>query len=158
MADIAGYQYRADTYCEGCILDVVKANNAERPRVEGSPNLEDLAEILGVDANDEYSFDSDNFPKVIFSWDEAGDCPDICGACHSTLDTSWHESTMNYAYDALEEAVVRWLNSEDVGDREVLDEWAQRLAMCIGESDRQKAILEMYNAIPAHVIKWSKED
>jgi len=147
MADIAGYVYNAATYCEDCILDVVKADYAN-PHIVEHMTLEGIAETLSIDTEDEYSFDSDTFPKVIFSWDEAGDTPDTCGACHTTLDTSWHEPTMNYAYEALENNLIAWLTGGTFGNREVLDEWADRLGNCMGESDRQKAILEMYNAIP----------
>ena len=66
--NIIGYTYRAANYCGDCIV-------YQLPRGSISPaafdmNAEDVlnqvAAYLGVDRNDEYSFDSDDFPKVIF--------------------------------------------------------------------------------------------
>lgn len=63
---IAGYTYRADVYCPACIVEAVTS----RLLINPSPTehrLNDLAEQRGIDRMDEYSFDSDEFPKVIFS-------------------------------------------------------------------------------------------
>jgi hypothetical protein len=78
----------------------------------------------------------------IFDTDEAGDTPDHCGDCGKFLDTSWHEETMNYAYERLAEYVL----SDREGNADTLDEWADNLQWCIGETSCQKVTLEAYNA------------
>lgn len=65
-ASIVAYTYRADMYCPDCIKHVMfgDLSIADAPNAEEC--LDRFAGILGVDREDEYTFDSDNFPKVVF--------------------------------------------------------------------------------------------
>lgn len=72
VGDVVGYQYCAqeyspeqwrDTYLERWIQGGVLAPAARDMRVEDI--LNQAAAYLGVDRDDEYSFNSDDFPKVI---------------------------------------------------------------------------------------------
>jgi len=79
--DIVGYTYQAANYCNDCIV-------YQMPKDSISPaafdmNVEDvlnqLAAYLGVDRDDEWSFDSGDFPKVIFQsmvedWETCAQC------------------------------------------------------------------------------------
>lgn len=53
MSEVFGYVYRADTYCPDCIF---------------MPFFEASAKAQGIDLEDEYSYDSDVFPKPVFAW------------------------------------------------------------------------------------------
>ena len=85
---INGYVYWADIYCPACTIKEVRENRPEST----SPSfgdlgteqaLDQLAEYLLLDREDERTFDSDDFPKVIFSTSiEAGD---KCGRCGEEL-------------------------------------------------------------------------
>jgi hypothetical protein len=76
--DIAGYAYRAEAYCPGCTL--LALGLAPTAYVEGA--LDDEAARLGIERHDEHSFDSGDFPKVIFADEIHGDA---CGNCHGAL-------------------------------------------------------------------------
>lgn len=74
--DIVGYIYKADIYCPGCILGELGAG------VYGGTteqSLSRLADERGIDRFDEYSFDSDEFPKVVFRSQIEDE--ERCGAC-----------------------------------------------------------------------------
>lgn len=83
---ITGYTYRADTYCPACIGreigEFVRDTGADLPddpnRWQVEAALDAIAEVLGVDREDEYSFDSGDFPKVVLSLDDDGI---TCGQC-----------------------------------------------------------------------------
>lgn len=64
--DIVGYAYKADLYCPDCILDLCSEGEEYDPRAGTEENLDRYAERLGIDREDERSFDSDVFPKVVF--------------------------------------------------------------------------------------------
>lgn len=77
-----GYLYQANTYCPDCILHIVMTVT-EMPE-EGSRNvaediLTSLAESKGIDYSDEYSYDSDDFPKAITELDPDSDIG--CAEC-----------------------------------------------------------------------------
>lgn len=89
--DIVGYMYAADIYCPDCIIDALPTGEGEKfdgwKLAEGvdmstEANLDEIAAAFGIDRADEYSFDSDHFPKVIFA-DSVDN--DVCGACHEKL-------------------------------------------------------------------------
>jgi hypothetical protein len=67
---VVGYTYAADTYCHDCIVDVIGP-------------LDERAEALGIDTDDERSYDSDDFPKVVFA-SQVEDA-EYCGSCHELL-------------------------------------------------------------------------
>ena len=88
--DIAGYTFQGENYCPGCIID-------QLPTGPGQPydgwaldpgvfapvedNLDEIAIAFGIDRNDETTFDSGDFPKVIFSpWWRIPNTVDLAGA------------------------------------------------------------------------------
>lgn len=110
--DLVGYCYRADTFCGTCILlklndddfpftlDVNMLDIATHPPIVTVEGLHDigveqllyrLAVIRHYDRNREKSFDSGEFPKVIFrdqarDWFTDTDDGDVrCGACGVNL-------------------------------------------------------------------------
>lgn len=102
---IAAYVYAADISCCDCIAkwaedELLKeqytVGDIEKIIRENPPSydtgvfayrstilLEELADIWNVNLEDEYSYDSDNFPKVVFA-DQIED-PENCGICHERI-------------------------------------------------------------------------
>jgi len=90
--DIAGYTYQVDTYCTGCIIEVLIASGQASPAARDlaadalHETLRYLADCQGIDSEDESTFDSSEWPKVIFDDQlDQGDEPDVCGRCHQPL-------------------------------------------------------------------------
>lgn len=89
--DIVGYTFQASEYCPDCIGDVVTAQPAyggwqlaEGVRLSTEDNLAEIAYAFGIDRMNESTFDSDDFPKVIFASDvESSDRR--CESCHEPL-------------------------------------------------------------------------
>ncbi len=73
--EIVGYTFGADHYCAECVIRVMGGDATVTPEVQ----LDALAISRGIDRYDEQTFDSDNFPKVIFASDADG--LDACGYC-----------------------------------------------------------------------------
>lgn len=91
---IVGYTYRADQFCPDCIVSQLPADVlAPAARDMATDDvLEQVAAYVGIDRMDERSFDSDDFPKVIFrdsvateDDEEAGVYVDTCGQCGRCL-------------------------------------------------------------------------
>jgi hypothetical protein len=100
--DVVGYTFRADVICPDCIVEAVAKAEADNPLVfnpaedtalrvpaglTAGQGLAILAYRLGVDRTAEHTFDSDNFPKVVFR-DQVGEAEgflDTCGACGEAL-------------------------------------------------------------------------
>jgi hypothetical protein len=80
--DIIGYVYRADTYCPSCTPYMVSQSPEDIGIWDTEAFLTTVAERRGLDRFDEHSYDSDEFPKVIFC-DQFEN--DICGNCHEHL-------------------------------------------------------------------------
>ena len=83
--DIVGYTYRAETLCPDHIVAQLTANpgdvnHADATIGNAEAHLDLLARLKGIDRMDEHSFDSGDFPKVIFSSATEGDTCDKCGA------------------------------------------------------------------------------
>lgn len=85
---IVGYIYRADNYCVGCIEDAVVDSLSTEEREQGwgsvyRPCMTEVAHEFDIDPDDEASYDSDEFPKVIF----ADQCEEgeRCGSCFEEL-------------------------------------------------------------------------
>jgi hypothetical protein len=79
--DIVAYTYKADMYCPEHIVPLVAADlSLAAPQMETEGALDILAGESGIDRYDEYSFDSGDFPKVVFR-DQIGEY-DTCGAGH----------------------------------------------------------------------------
>lgn len=76
--DIIGYTFQAELYTPFGVLEALYSH----PNFEGWRNvlgvrsveteLDEIAAAFGIDRTDEYSFDSDEFPKVVFV-DQAND-------------------------------------------------------------------------------------
>lgn len=86
--DIAAYTYRASIYCPTCIIASLPTGpdgafygwkDVSIPPMSAEDNLDEIAAAFGIDRQDEYSFDSDDFPKVIFVDQTDGDTCDTCG-------------------------------------------------------------------------------
>lgn len=90
--DIVAYDFRAATYHPGCIIDALPTGPGESfdgwalgGGVYMSPekNLSDAAAAFGINRMDESSFDSDDFPKVVFSSQVEGE--EYCEACGAPI-------------------------------------------------------------------------
>jgi hypothetical protein len=66
--DVVAYTYRADNFCPDCI--VATLGNERDVALASLLGTEDaltaLATLRGIDREDERSFDSGEFPKVVF--------------------------------------------------------------------------------------------
>lgn len=90
--DIAGYTFKTETYCRYCIIDALPtgpgqpyegwklAAGVSMPTEE---NLDEIAAAFQIDRDDESSFDSNDFPKVIF--DSQAEETDVCSVCHEPI-------------------------------------------------------------------------
>lgn len=87
--DIVGYTYQAETYCPRCIIKAMGIDPREYwvPEPGITPSTEDelaiIAPALGIDRLDEFTFDSGDFPKVIFA--SSIDEYETCAACGADL-------------------------------------------------------------------------
>ncbi len=88
--EIVGYAYRAEIWCHDCMSTYLLTlpGNSDRMKVAATPPTEDLLDELAakyeVDRLDEYSFDSDDFPKVVFRYhltDHANEGIEECHHC-----------------------------------------------------------------------------
>jgi hypothetical protein len=80
---VVGYSYRADQYCPECLnREITPAGHNQVIGSSVEEMLDRLAEAAGIDRENEWSFDSGDFPKVILSYQVEGD-PDTdrCGRC-----------------------------------------------------------------------------
>jgi hypothetical protein len=87
--DIVGYTFNAEVYCPEHIIDALPTGEgeaydgwklAEGIRMSTEDNLNEIAYAFGIDRHDERSFDSGDFPKVIFSSDvEDAEYCTVCG-------------------------------------------------------------------------------
>lgn len=77
------YTYRADVYCPGCILEVLHLGERGQAPVQSvESELDAIASERGIDRYDEWSFDSGEFPKVVFDAEE----DEHCGQCGGVID------------------------------------------------------------------------
>lgn len=86
---IIGYTFKAENFCPDCIIDQLPTGPdeaydgwalAEGVRMPVEANLNEIAYAFGIDRNDESTFDSGDFPKVILSSES-----EYCGACGGGL-------------------------------------------------------------------------
>jgi hypothetical protein len=69
---VVAYVYKAEVMCPKCVRRALFTEGKVDIKIKTLPPediLDLLAEELGLNRYDEYSFDSDFFPKVIFSSD-----------------------------------------------------------------------------------------
>jgi hypothetical protein len=86
LMDIVGYHYRADLYCPRCTIhELVDQRVASPGAWDMNPEdaLDQIADANGIFRGDEYSFDSDDFPKVVLGIHLEGE--EVCGRCHFDL-------------------------------------------------------------------------
>ena len=85
---IVGYTYKAENLCPSCTIDAVvgsKQDGMSGRAVEIA--LDRIAPLAGVlDRYNEHSFDSDEFPKVIFA--DSVIEGERCGNCDNKLEAS----------------------------------------------------------------------
>jgi hypothetical protein len=83
-----GYTFQADTYCGPCVIDALPTGEdqpfdgwalGEGINMPVDDNLNELAYAFGIDRDDETTFDSEDFPKVILTG------MDVCCACGGEL-------------------------------------------------------------------------
>ena len=82
---VIGYTYKADTYCPSDTVSMAYTDNGHRLGVSAlgaEHNLDVLAQELGIDRYAEETFDSGDFPKVIFASQVTDE---TCGKCHDPL-------------------------------------------------------------------------
>ena len=91
--EIVGYVYAGEYYCPNDIIDALPTGEGEAfdgwkladgVRMSTEDNLSEIAVAFGIDRMDESSFDSDDFPKVVFL-DQVSHESDFCATCHSDL-------------------------------------------------------------------------
>jgi len=91
-ADIVAYTFNADTYCPDCIIDALPTGDGQA--FDGwklaagvvmtvEDNLAEIAHAFSIDRMDEWSYDSGDFPKVVFE----SQIEDVehCGGCGREL-------------------------------------------------------------------------
>jgi hypothetical protein len=88
--DIVGYTFCADNLCAACTVAAVAADPrydgwalAPGVRMSAEDNLIQIAAAFGVNRDDESSFDSGDFPKVIFA--SMAEDSETCGNCGTEL-------------------------------------------------------------------------
>jgi hypothetical protein len=81
--DIVGYTFKADNYCPKCVIKKLTPYGFNSVADDNTEELlNQLALSAHIDREDERSFDSDNFPKVVFR-DQARGYGINCGWCGS---------------------------------------------------------------------------
>lgn len=91
LDDAIAWTYQADIYCPVCIVDLVATDYPESQDVDLSnafdteDKLFKLAGHLKIDYTDEYSYDSDDFPKPVFQMNSEEVWEDHCGHCHERI-------------------------------------------------------------------------
>ena len=91
--DIVAYTFRADIYCPDCIVGQVVSyiGNGEGicpgfdGRGDAETELASIGEAIGINPEDEHSYDSDEFPKVVFADSVCDESHEYCGECGDDL-------------------------------------------------------------------------
>ena len=83
---IVGYTYQTENLCTGCTRAfALRLGNFSDDLSDSTEALLDrLAGEVGVDRYDERSYDSEQFPKVIFD-SQVEDAEERCGRCSEPL-------------------------------------------------------------------------
>ena len=88
--DIVGYTFCADVVCPECMLDLANewlyADGLKVGYMIVEDALDAWATSVKITRDDEWTFDSSEFPKVIFADSVWGnEEPEHCGVCHELL-------------------------------------------------------------------------
>jgi hypothetical protein len=84
--EIAAYTYRAEIYCQACVTEAMIATGDASPAARDMTTadvLDQCADASSIDRTDEHSYDSFEFPKVVFLHQLADGAP--CDRCGSEL-------------------------------------------------------------------------
>jgi hypothetical protein len=74
FAKITGYTYKAENYTPEALISYLIQTRVLAPaarNMDPEEALDQLAETYAIDRDDEWTFDSDDFPKVIGGWMDA---------------------------------------------------------------------------------------
>lgn len=85
--EIVAYTFNADTYHPSCLISAMVLGQELSPAALNmgvEEVLDQHAGANGIDREDEHSFDSSEFPKVIFA-DQVESDDEICGHCGDPL-------------------------------------------------------------------------
>jgi hypothetical protein len=87
---IVGYTFKAENLCAECVIDALPTGPGEdfdgwlcMVPMDTEDNLNEIAAAISLDRDNENTFDSDYFPKVIFS--SSIEQPEQCGRCGLSL-------------------------------------------------------------------------
>ena len=83
---IVAYTYRAEILCPACVIESMVAHRDASPATRdmgAEPALDQIAGANAIDREDEYSFDSSYFPKVVLSSQVEPD--EYCNACYASI-------------------------------------------------------------------------
>lgn len=117
--DIVAYVFNADIYCPPCVIEALISAGIASPGARGMAVEDALDQIAGANAIDRYAeatYDSGEFPKVVF----AGDGPAICGGCGAAV--------VELDDDTDDEAVARDCEAARRAGREIGDATARVIA------------------------------
>jgi hypothetical protein len=81
------YTYQAELLCPTCVIEALINQQAASIAARDMNEEEVLDQVAGanaIDREDEHSFDSGDFPKVVFATQLEGDC-ERCGQCGDFL-------------------------------------------------------------------------
>jgi hypothetical protein len=107
--DVVAYTYKADVMCPSCMLKAVPTPNPATHSAESA--LDILAKETGIDRYDENTFDSDEFPKVVFR-DQLTN--EVCGECGKRIGGA-HVAEVEDALNAYVGAAL-WSSNEVTGE------------------------------------------
>ncbi len=89
--EIVGYTFQADRCHPECLTLPTGVGEAfdgwklaAGVRMTTEANLDEIALAFGIDRYDEHTYDSDEFPKVIFA-SQVEDDTELCGRCGEPL-------------------------------------------------------------------------
>lgn len=109
-ADIVGYTFRADIFCPRCIIDQLPTGEGEAfdgwKLAEGAApmstedNLDEIAAAFVINRMDERTYDSGDFPKVIFASMIERD--ERCGVCGESLVEGYDDCECSEEYGPCE--------------------------------------------------------
>jgi hypothetical protein len=113
--DIVAYTFQAEQYCPEHIIGALPTGEGEpfdgwalaegAAPMSAEENLNELAAAFGIDRMDEHSFDSGDFPKVVFDsqvegveWCAAGHPIGLAVNPHAEGSEQWHAWARGYDY------------------------------------------------------------